>query len=189
MILKDYLPLRVSREGYIPDRLVFRFYPGTADLCRKECLAKNKTVHYHLSETGTVTALTPISAGATLQGRDPEGQEDGIPPKYRQILILIEGDGTLKEAQKQPLFRLIKGIQREVLRIYGQPFPFRRENLHWEGMLPVEEILEEGVIVSENRLLYRVQTGNYRSRKDAEDSIFRLQQAGIAAYITEVQYP
>ncbi len=191
MIIKQYLPFRFSREGYIPDRLHLQFYEGGASVCEEDLLCRKKTAHYHLSTDGTVTALTPLSAAANLLG--PAGElmapVKETPEARRGILILIEGkDRQLSEEQKEPLIRLLKGIQKEVIRIYGETFPFCRKAVTADRELPLEELLDQGLLQREDRTLFRVQTGNYRTRKDAEDSVERLQRAGIAAYITEVRY-
>lgn len=187
MIIKRYLPFRFSREGYLPDRLHLQFFDGSAEQCEEQLTKRNKTAHYHLSKDGTVTALTPISAAANLLGaihQTPKSEE--ISPARRGILILIEGTSLCQE-QTEPLIRLLKGIQKEFRRIYGESFPFCRENLVWQEPLPVEELLEQGFLPGDFRALFRVQTGTYKSQKDAEDSIERLQRAGIAAYVTEVK--
>ncbi len=185
---KEYLPHRISREGYLPDRMAVQYYPGDKDLCRKECLAKNQTLHYHMASDGGVTVFTPLSAGTNwnISGQKGEGSE--IPEKYRTIRILIQGE-VLNEAQKKGLIRLLQGIQREYFRLYGQSFPFARKNLVCPEKFPIEELLEEGQISLAAGELYRVQTGVYRSRRDAEDKIQQLQDAGIAAYIARVQSP
>ncbi len=185
---KEYLPHRISREGVLPDRLVLAFYPGGAELCRKECLAKNKTVHYHVSTTGEVTVFTPLSAGANLHCTGRREREE-ISEKCRDILILLEGDGRSNGEEEEALIRLLKGIQKEFFRLYGQPFPWERKHLICPPSLSAELLLEEGFSPLPSHTLFRVQTGNYRSLRDAEDSVERLQKAGIAAYITEIPYP
>lgn len=187
MIVKRRLPFRHSREGYAPDRLYLRFCPATAEETEKELIRTQKTAHYYLSADGTVTDFAPLSTAANhLSPLFPEGMEE-VSPARRGILILIEGK-KLNRAQKEPLIRLLKGIQKEVFRIYGFPFPFRRNALFAEGGLPIEELLEEGYLPREDRKLYRVQTGCYRSRREAEERIEGLGTAGIAAYITEINY-
>ncbi len=182
MIIKQYLPFRASREGWIPDRLYVQFIPQDATQLSEELTRRTKTVHYHLSNDGTVTALTPLSAAATYLNQT-EDTEDS--PAKRGILVMIQGE-KITEEQREPLLRLLKGIQKEILRIYGEAFPFCRERIRSDRELS-PEILELGYLEPKNPLLFRVQTGNYRTRKDAEDSVERLQKAGIAAYITEVR--
>lgn len=187
MIIKQYLPFRFSREGYLPDRLYLQFFDGNAEECQKQLSDKSKTAHYHLSADGTVTALTPLSAAANMLGAIYDGNNDEVSPARRGILILIEGKKkSLAEFQQEPLIRLLKRIQKEVLRIYGERFDFCRKAVICDENLPLEDILEQGLFQEEERTLFRVQTGNYRTRRDAEDSVERLQRAGIAAYITEV---
>ncbi len=187
MIVKRRLPFRHSREGYAPDRIHLRFCQTSADETERELIRTQKTAHYHLSSNGTVTDFAPLSAAANrLSPLFPEGMAE-VSPARRGILILIEGK-ELNREQKQPLIRLLKGIQKEVFRIYGFPFPFRRDAFFAEGGLPVEELLEEGYLPREDRKLYRVQTGCYRSRREAEERIEGLSTAGIAAYITEINY-
>ena len=187
MIIKRYLPFRFSREGYLPDRLHLQFFDGSAEQCEEQLTARNKTAHYHLSKEGIITALTPISAAANLLSAIQEvpGSEEPSPAR-RGILILIEGNALCPE-QTEPLLRLLKGIQKEFRRIYGESFPFCRGNLVYNESLPVEELLEQGFFPGDSRTLFRVQTGTYKNRKDAEESIQRLQRAGIAAYVTEVK--
>lgn len=191
MIIKQYLPFLFSREGYIPDRIVLKFCDNSEESCRKDLETRKKTAHYYLASDGCITALTPLSAAANLLGSVGETGEKSqeIPQGRRGILILMEGDGKLSEEQKTPLIRLLKTVQKEVLRIYGQNFDFCRETLLTDPnvTLPLEEILDEGLYRGRERSLFRVQTGSYRHRKDEEDSIERLQRAGIAAYITEVR--
>ncbi len=187
MIIKHYLPFRFSREGVLPDRLYLQFFDGNREECQRRLSDKKKTAHYHLSADGTVTALAPLSSAANWLGAVNGKPEDEFSPPRRGILILIEGStNALTEDQKEPLIRLLKGIQKEILRIYGERFDFCRKTLLCDDDLPVEELLEQGLFQGEHRTLFRVQTGNYRTRRDAEDSIERLQRAGIAAYITEV---
>ncbi len=187
MIIKQYLPFRFSREGYLPHRLHLQFFDGNAETCQKQLSESKKTAHYHLSTDGTITALTPLSAAANMLGAIHNGNEDSISSARRGILILIEGKSkSLTNQQQEPLIRLLKGIQKEVLRIYGERFDFCRKTVICDENLPLEDILEQGLFQGEERTLFRVQTGNYRTRRDAEDSVERLQRAGIAAYITEV---
>lgn len=191
MIIKRYLPFRFSREGYIPDRIYLQFFEGTVEDCEKHLSDRNKTAHYYLSEDGTVTVLTPVSGAANLLGPlgDPQGLQGSVSPARRGILILIEGNGSsLSEPQREPLIRLLKGIQKEVLRIYGERFNFCRDTVICDKEIPLEDLLDRGLFQGEEKTLFRVQTGSYRNRRDAEDSVERLQRAGIAAYITEVKY-
>ncbi len=184
MIFKQYLPFRFSRDGWIPNRLRLHFVKGSAQAWETELNHIKKTAHYYMAKDGTVTALTPLSAAATYLGSLAKGEDS---PGKQGILVLIEGEECSKE-QQESLLRLLKRIQQEVLRIYGEPFPFCRERITADGTLPLEELLEEGYVVPEDQTLYRVQTGTYRTKDLAEDSIERLQKAGIAAYITEVKY-
>lgn len=187
MIIKQYLPFRFSREGYLPDRLYLQFFDGNAEECQNILSGQKKTAHYHLSADGTITALTPLSAATNLLGSISGGSDDTISPARRGILILIEGrTKTLTKSQQEPLIRLLKMVQKEVLRIYGERFDFCRKAVICDENLPLEDILEQGLFQGGEKTLFRVQTGNYRTRRDAEDSIERLQRAGIAAYITEV---
>ncbi len=190
MIIKQYLPVRFSREGYIPDRIYLQFFDGDEQICQTQLSERNKTAHYHLSKEGTVTALTPISGAANLLGPlgDRQGIQGSVSPARRGILILIEGaEPLLSEEQREPLIRLLKGIQKEVLRIYGERFNFCRDTVLCDKDLPLEDLLDRGLFQGEEKTLFRVQTGSYRNRRDAEDSVERLQRAGIAAYITEVK--
>ena len=189
MIIKQYLPFRFSREGYLPDQLYLRFFDGNTEECQKQLSDKQKTAHYHLSVDGTITALTPLSAAANFLGSIYGGKEEEISPARRGILILIEGKTkSITKFQLEPLIRLLKMVQKEVLRIYGERFDFCRKTVICDENLPLEDILEQGLFQGEEKTLFRVQTGNNRTRQDAEDSIERLQRAGIAAYITEVTY-
>ena len=183
MMIKQYLPFRFSRDGWIPDRLRLHSIQGSADEWEKELIHKKKTIHYHVAADGTVTALTPLSAAATYRNNASKDHENG----KREVVILIEGDACSKE-QADALLRLLKAVQKEILRIYGQPFPLSRSRTVCDGSFPLEELLEFGYVEPQEKTVYRVQTGNYRSRADAEDSVERLQKAGIAAYITEVAY-
>lgn len=190
MIIKQHLPFRYSREGFVPNRIVLQFHEQTAEICREMLLKTKKTAHFYLAENGCITAFTPLFAAANLLGpvgsSEPDTSQCAIP--RGGILILIEGkDKKLSDEQKEPLIRLLKKIQKEVLRIYGERFIFSRESLCTDGDLPLEELLDLGNYQGEERTLFRVQTGSYRHRKDAEDSIERLQKAGIAAYISEVR--
>jgi len=190
LIIKRYLPFRFSREGCIPDRIVLRPCLKNAEECVKELERQRKTAHYHLAEDGTVTALTPLSAAANLlgpTGTDPNPGSRELPAGRRGILILTEGDG-LKQGQKQPLIRLLKSIQKEVFRIYGEAFPFCRRNLLCDpSVFCAEELLEEGVYHPGDLPRFRVQTGSYLDRREAEKKVEALCSAGIAAYITEVR--
>lgn len=191
MIIKQYLPFRFSREGYLPDRIYLQFFDGDAQTCQAQLSDNKKTAHYHLSQDGTVTALTPISGAANLLGPiyDGQAEKDEVSPARRGILILMEGNNrSLSEDQMEPLIRLLKGIQKEIFRIYGERFDFCRKTVICDGKIPLEELLDRGLLQGEEKTLFRVQTGNYRNRRDAEDSVERLQRAGIAAYITEVTY-
>ena len=192
MIIKQYLPFRFSREGYIPDRIHLQTCLRDAEKCGEFLKQNRKTVHYHLSEDGSVTALTPLSAAANLlgpTGRDPAPSSEEIPAARRGILILAEAkDGKLSEEQKNSLIRLIKNIQREFLRIYGEPFDLCRRSLRLPpDLLSEEELLEEAYCPVQDTPRFRVQTGSYLHRRDAEEKIEQLTAAGIAAYITEVR--
>lgn len=190
MILKHYLPFRFSREGCIPDRIVLRPCKSNGTDCEKELTDRKKAAHYHIARDGCITALTPLSAAANLlgpTGTDPNPSENELPLGRRGILILTEGEDLGKE-QKEPLIRLLKRIQQEIGRIYGSSFPFCRRNLLCDPTAyPTEELLEEGKIPGEGALRFRVQTGSYRLRKEAEERVMLLAAAGIAAYITEVR--
>lgn len=187
MIIKEYLPFRFSREGYLPDRMILQFFDGNRDHCKKVLSEKKKTAHYHLSADGIITALSPLSGAANLLGPIfEEGLEHPISDARRGILILVEGKQALTKEQKEPLIRLLKNIQKEILRIYGEPFDFCRKTVICDKNLPLEELLEYGLYQRDDRTVFRVQTGNYRTYRDAEESVVRLQRAGIAAYITEV---
>lgn len=190
MIIKQHLPFRYSREGCIPDRILLRPCAQNREECRNELEKQKKTAHFHLSAEGTVTALTPLSAAANLLGPtgiDPAPQSKDLPHARRGILILIEGEG-LKNGQKEPLIRLLKGIQKEFFRIYGEVFPFRRSNLICDPTVYcAEELLEEGIFCPEDLPRFRVQTGSYRDRREAERKVEALCAAGIAAYVTEVR--
>lgn len=191
MIVKDFLPFRYSREGCIPDRIVIRACGQSAKECRDTLCDTKKAAHYHLSEEGCVTVLSPLSAGANLlgpTGSDPSPNSNELPPARRSILILAQTrDGRLGEAQSEPLIRLLQTVQREILRIYGERFDFRCDALIADPrMLDRTEILERAVLSRGETKRFRVQTGSYLHRKDAEEKIALLTQAGIAAYITEV---
>lgn len=192
MIIKNYLPFRFSREGCIPDRLILRPCKEDAQACFHQLREQKKTAHYHLGKDGSITALTPLSCAANLLGPtgtdpDPQGQE--IPLARRGILILTEGE-RLCEEQWEPLIRLLKRIQKEQLRIFGEAFPFCRRTLLCDpNRYKAELLLELGLCKTEGPLRFRVQTGCYGSRQDAEERVNLLSQAGIAAYITEVREP
>ena len=189
MIIKQYHPFRVSREGYIPDRLHLKFFEGNAEECLEQLSRRQKSAHYHVAVDGTVTALSPLSAAATVLSSLWEGEaEDEVSAARRGILILIESNGrALSEAQAEPLFRLLKSIQKQIIRIYGEPFSFCREALFCEEGMSAVDLLEQGYLPWDDRRVFRVQTGTYRSRREAEDHVQRLQRAGIAAYVTEVK--
>lgn len=191
MIIKQYLPFRFSREGCIPDRIFLQFCGETAAVCEEILLSRKKTAHFYLAKDGCVMAFTPLSAAANLLGPtgEPAPEMPQFPAARRGILILIEGkEKILSEEQKEPLIRLLKGIQKEILRIYGEKFAFCRGSLCSDtDTLPLDELLDQANFRGEERVLFRVKTGNYRHRRDAEDSVERLQRAGIAAYITEVR--
>ena len=190
MIIKNYLPFRYMRGGCIPDRLILRPCKEDAETCLRLLREQKKTAHYHLGRDGTVTALTPLSCAANLLGQtgtDPDPQSREIPLARRGILILTEGE-TLREEQWEPLLRLIKRIQKEHLRIFGETFPFCRKTLLCDPEIYRPELLLElGVCKTEGPLRFRVQTGCYGSRQDAEERVCLLANAGIAAYITEVR--
>ena len=190
MITKNYLPFHYSREGCIPDRLILRPCKEDAETCFSQLQKQENTAHYHLSRNGSITALTPLSYAATLlgpTGTDPNPKGPDFPLARRGILILTEGE-NLCEEQWQPLLRLVQRIQREQIRIYGEPFPFCRRALLCDPKIYRPELLLElGACKPERPLRYRVQTGSYATRQDAEERIMLLAQAGIAAYITEVR--
>ena len=181
MMIKRYLPFRFSREGYVPNRLHLKFVAGDGDFWEKELSQKKKTAHYHLAKDGTVTVFSPLSSAATLLGplQISAANREQVSEARRGILILVESnDCRCTEEQMQPLIRLLKGIQKEIFRIYAEPFDLCRDRIFCDGDLCLEEVLE---------LSYRVKTGNYRTRTDAENGVERLQRAGIAAYIEEVR--
>lgn len=191
MMIKDFLPFRYSREGYIPDRIVIRACEEDAKECRDVLCETKKAAHYHLSEEGCVTVLSPLSAGANLlgpTGSDPSPNSNEVPTARRSILILAETkNGQLTQHQREALIVLLLAVQKEVLRIYGERFDFRCDALIADPrMLDRTEILERAVLSRGETKRFRVQTGRYRNRKDAEEKIALLTQAGIAAYITEV---
>ena len=190
MILKHYLPFRFSREGCFPDRIVLRPCNKNGEESEKELTEQKKAAHYHLDRNGNVTALSPLSAASNLlgpTGNDPAPLENDLPLGRRGILILTEGE-ALCEMQKEPLIRLLKRIQKEIYRIYGHAFPFSRRNILCDpSAYPIEELLEEGYLPPESNTRFRVQTGSYSQRRDAEERVLRLAAAGIAAYITEVR--
>ncbi len=190
MTIKNYLPFRYSREGCIPDRMVLRPCNEGAEACINTLTDRKKTAHFHLGTDGTVTALTPISGAANLlgpTGNDPNPSANDLPMGRRGILILVEGE-VLSEQQTEALIRLLRRIQQEVFRIYGDPFPFSRRNLICDPtFFPVEKLLEDALFQPDDTPRFRVQTGSYRHRRDAEARVEALTQAGIAAYITEVR--
>ena len=192
MIIKNYLPFRYVREGCIPDRLVLRPCKEDAEACFERLQGQKKTAHFHLGRDGNITALTPLSCAANLlgpTGTDPAPSGQDLPLARRGILILTEGD-TIGEEQRDPLLRLVKRIQKEHLRIFGEAFPFCRKNLLCDPEIYSPDLLLElGACKEEGPLRFRVQTGCYRSRKDAEERVSLLTNAGIAAYITEVREP
>lgn len=194
MIIKQYLPYRFSREGCIPDRIVLRRCDQSAEECIATLTEGKKTAHFHLGLDGCITALTPLSCAANLlgpTGRDPAPESNELPLGRRGILILTECRNFLSEEQKEPLIRLLKRIQKEALRIYGVRFPFCREGLIQDStpLCPSEELLEQALYCSDTTRVFRVLTGSYRNRRDAEESVQRLSSVGIAAYITEVVDP
>ncbi len=189
MIIKDYLPFRFSREGYVPDRLYLQFFDGNSSECFRHLSEQKKTAHYHLAKDGTVTVLTPLSSAANLLGPIRDNKNDTpVSAARRGVLILAEGtEGILCDEQRDPLIRLLKRIQKEVLRIYGERFPLCHQGFFCDGKFSPEDLLEEGILPEEEKTLFRVQTGSYQNRRDAEDRVEQLQRAGIAAYITEVK--
>lgn len=195
MIIKQYLPFRFSREGCIPDRIVLKRCDQSAEECIAQLTEGKKTAHFHLGNDGCITALTPLSCAANLlgpTGRDPAPESNEFPLGRRGILILTEcRDSALREEQKEPLVRLLKRIQKEVLRIYAVRFPFCRDALIQDPtpLYSTEELLEQALYCSDRARVFRVLTGSYRNRRDAEESVQRLSSAGIAAYITEVVDP
>lgn len=190
MILKHYLPFRFSREGCFPDRIVLRPCKKNGEGCERELTELQKAAHYHIDKSGCITALAPLSCASNLlgpTGTDPTPAGNDLPLGRRGILILTEGE-SLCQMQKEPLIRLLKRIQKEVFRIYGSSLPFSRRALLCDpSVYPVEELLEEGYVPPETNLRFRVQTGCYSLRKEAEERVMRLASAGIAAYITEVR--
>ncbi len=183
MIIKKHLPHRSSREGFLPDRIMLRFCREDASVREEASQTKNESIHWHLAADGTITEFLPLSSAATL----PRGTEDGIPLSRRCIVILVQSEhGNLRDEQTAPLIRLLKRAQKEVFRIYGQELPFRHDTLLCEQGFPKEALLAEGSCEISERRLYRVQTGVYRSLRDAEDHLERLGNAGIAGYITEI---
>lgn len=186
MIIKRHLPFRYSREGCIPDRLFLQFSNETAEETERRLNEEKKTVHFFLGKDGVITAFTPLTQAANELGPSAQTSEDNLSQTRRGILIRIEGTHWNK-AQQEPLFRLIKRIQKEILRIYGEPFSLSRGTVSYPEGFPVEEILELGCWEGERKRLFRVQTGQYQTRRDAEESLERLAQAGIAGYITEVR--
>ncbi len=192
MIIKEYLPFRYSREGCVPDQIIFKQCKHTAEQCKTNLLDQKRTAHFHIGEDGCITAWTPLSAAANLlgpTGTDPDPASEQLPLARRGILILIETkNGNICKDQWEPLLRLLKRIQKEVFRIYGIPFPFSRNHLILDSdvSIPLETLLEDAVYYPEYSRIFRVLTGSYRNRREAEESIQRLSNAGIAAYITEV---
>lgn len=186
MIIKRHLPFRYSREGCIPDRLFLQFSNETAEEAERRLKEEKKTVHFFLGKDGVITAFTPLTQAANELGPSAQTPEGDLSRARRGILIRIEGD-RWSRARQEPLLRLIKRIQKEILRIYGESFPLTRETVTYPEGFPIEEILELGRWEGERKRLFRVQTGQYQTRRDAEESLERLAQAGIAGYITEVR--
>lgn len=183
MIIKQPLPHRSSREGFLPDRILVRACPEDAALWDSVFRREGRGVHRHVAYDGTVTEFLPLSAAADF----PLGREEGIPLSRRSIVIFVQSsDGTLRPEQLEPLIRLLKRTQKEVYRIYGQALPFRSDTLLCPEAFPKVHLLEEGLLPVCDKKLYRVQTGVYRSLRDAEEHLERLGNAGIAGYITEI---
>lgn len=192
MIIKQYLPFRFSREGCIPDRIYLQACPRNAEKCREHLDGTRKTAHYHISAEGCVTAFTPLSAAANLlgpTGTDPAPQTEELPSARRGILILAETKtGTISEEQKEPLIRLLKNLQKELFRIYGEPFYLCSHSLCVDPkLISKEELLEQAYCTLMDAPRFRVQTGCYLHRRDAEEKVEQLTAAGIAAYVTEVR--
>lgn len=190
MMIKRYLPFRISREGYVPNRLHLKFVTGDGDFWEKKLSEQKKTVHYHLAKDGTVTAFSPLSSATTFLGplQTSLAEREKVSEARRGILILVESDEkNCTEEQAEPLIRLLKGIQKEIFRLYAEPFELSRDRIFCDGEICLEELLELSYLGIPEQTLFRVKTGNYRTRTDAEDSVQRLQRAGIAAYIEEVR--
>lgn len=178
---KDDLPFCRQRQGRVPRETVLKAVRETAETCRERLCKEKQNAHFFLGKDGEICRFSALSTAAG----DQEACGDG----KKSILILIESRSAhLTPKQRQSLADLLRRIQEEVLRLYGEPLPFRRTSLRMIGLdEAAEEILEEGAWERRSGKVYRVQTGCYVDWRDAEKSMLRLQQAGIAGYITEVE--
>lgn len=174
-VKKNYLPDLYSRNGWAPDRIRILPTDLSEEEFRRSLEESGERTHFFLPDPKHIIALTPVS-----HAPHPAG-EDG----FREIRIHVREQGGDFTAALKHLTELIR-IRTQHL--YGQPIPINAQTVSDETGTVDPEFLDK---FPENDTvpLYRVQTGCYREKRDAEDAQERLRKAGIAGYIVPVSFP